>query len=136
MSFANYVNPNYINYENDKFDTVIIHYKQLDKLLLAKSYSKPKYKEIKLHDYDIIFMKDTADFTIESIWGYTFLANESDNELIPRLSNSGLKYCFEFKGDFFGHSFEKYEYKPNFIQKHVRYDPLTKTYFFYIKVKN
>ena len=99
MFFANYSFTPYN--ENDKFDTLKIHYSQLDKILLVKDWSIPSYKKIPLQNYEFIFIKDTVQFEIESIYGFTFLANEADNELIPRLTRDGVKYFFEYKGKFY-----------------------------------
>lgn len=130
LCFANYSFTPYN--ENDKFDTLKIHYSQLDKILLVKDWSVPSYKKIPLQNYEFIFIKDTVQFEIESIYGFTFLANEADNELIPRLTRDGVKYFFEYKGKFYGHRFDTIQYKPNFIQKHIYVDPVTKTIYFKI----
>jgi hypothetical protein len=134
LCFANY---SFVAYnENDIFDTLKIHYNQIDKLLLVKDWSGPTYKKIPLANFEFVFIEDTVRFEIESIYGYTFLANESDNELIPRLTKDGVKYFFEYKGKFYGHRIDTVHYEPNFIQKHIYVDPATKTIYVQFKSKD
>jgi hypothetical protein len=85
-------------------DTFWINYNSIDDFLLLKNSMGKASKKIKSDDYHFLFYKSTETNTLESKYAYVFSSRDKKNELIPRLSNHGVLYYFEYGGNLYYHS--------------------------------
>lgn len=85
-------------------DTLVIHYKEIDKILLVKNWLSNSRKEIKCAKYNFVFHKSPVNYTFPSKYDYIFSADEKMSELHPRLTHQGITYFYEYQGKLYFHS--------------------------------
>jgi hypothetical protein len=98
LFIANCFNENVAKRAKISFDTLAIHYKELDKLRVIADRSLGWYEKYSFDNFDFQFKKDTGNCKLESYWEQIFSNDNSKYEIAPHLSAQGITYLFEENG--------------------------------------
>ena len=95
---------NDVNLSITSTDTSIVDFRNIKYVHLVKNWTTNSSKKIKLNDFYFIFNKTDLLYKFESKYEFIFPDSPNTDELVPRLSNFGITYHYEYNGKLHYHS--------------------------------
>lgn len=95
LFFTNFLNPQAAQKAGVTFDTLPLHYRQLDKLYLIADRSLGMYTKKSFDQLEFVFSKDSVHCAYASDWIPIYYEDSTQYEVVPHLTAQGITSLYE-----------------------------------------